>query len=103
MTLPRTIVLATAGTLLLLVTIMLRAEAARLHYRTSQADSASAITRQQIREADLELQRLRNPKAIRDRALDLLVPPSGSPKADRPPALPKTSKPERRPTRRPRE
>ena len=74
MTLTRTIVLLAGGLLLMLAVIVLRAETRRLHFRTSEYDSQIEQIRQELRNQEIELQRLRNPEDIRNRALQLIVP-----------------------------
>ncbi len=58
------LVLATALVAMMAV-VLLRAETARLHYALSQVDQRAAVLRQELREKELELARLRNPAVIR--------------------------------------
>lgn len=57
-------VLATAITAMMAI-VLLRAETTRLHYQLSQLDRRAAVLRQELREKELELARLRNPAVIR--------------------------------------
>jgi len=55
----------------LLAVVVLRAEAARLHYATAQLERRVEALVQELREKDLELARLRNPALIRARIEEL--------------------------------
>lgn len=65
MTLFRIIVILAAGLVMMLFVVILRAETTRLHYEISQRERQAGEYRQQLREAQLELARLRNPMLIR--------------------------------------
>jgi hypothetical protein len=58
------LILATLSAAMLAV-VALRAEATRVHYELSQLDRRAAVLRQELREKELELARLRNPARIR--------------------------------------
>ncbi|MBN2445334.1 MAG: hypothetical protein JXO22_01315 [Phycisphaerae bacterium] len=80
MTLARTVVVLGGTLAVMLVVVVLRTETSRLHYQMSQLDREAAVLRQQLRERELELARLRNPARIRARALDMRFeqePPAG--------------------------
>lgn len=51
----------------LLAIVTLRAEATHLHYQLSQLDRRAQVLRQELREKELELARMRNPALIRAR------------------------------------
>jgi hypothetical protein len=62
----RGLLLALATVLVaMMAVVLLRAETARLHYAVSQLDRRAAVLRQELREKELELARLRNPAVIR--------------------------------------
>jgi hypothetical protein len=84
MTLTRMAVLLSGALLVMLAVIILRAESARIHFRVSQLDAQADGFRQQLREQELELQRLRNPALIRARAGELKLPASAPAPAPRP-------------------
>ena len=67
MTLFRTIVVLLGGLVLMLCVVILRAETTRLHYEISQCERRADDCRQRLREAELELARLRNPMMIRQK------------------------------------
>ncbi len=67
MSLFRTIAVLLGGLALMLVVVILRAETTRLHYATSQRELRFEAVRQQLREAEMQLARLRNPMLIRER------------------------------------
>ncbi len=71
MTLPRMIFVLSAALAVMLTVVILRAEVTGLHYRISQLDQKAEVIVQQMREEQLELQRLRNPALIRERAREL--------------------------------
>jgi hypothetical protein len=71
MTFFRMIVLFSASAALMLIVIGLRAEITRLHYRASLVDRECVELRDRLREEELELQRLRNPLVLYQRALEL--------------------------------
>ncbi len=82
MTLFRVIVVLVGGLLLLLVVVIQRAETTRLHYEIARTERAADEQRQQLREAELELARLRNPTRIRQRmeqALSEIGEPAAAP------------------------
>lgn len=91
MTLLRTLVLLVGGLLAMLAVVILRAETTRLAYEVSQCEQRAEVCRQQLREAELELARLRNPMVIRDKAQrvvkDML-------EAQEPPPPPKRGRPQ---------
>lgn len=66
MTLFRMIVVLVGALAVLLCVAILRAETTRLHYEISARERRAAECCQQLREAELELARLRNPMLIRD-------------------------------------
>jgi predicted Holliday junction resolvase-like endonuclease len=68
MSLFRTIVVLVGGVVLMLVVVILRAETTRLHYQTAQREQRLEDLREQLRQAEMELARLRNPMLIRERA-----------------------------------
>ncbi len=65
MPLRRTIVILAGAAATMLTVAMLRAETAHLHYVLSQLDRRAGALRQELREKQLELARLRNPAKIR--------------------------------------
>jgi len=69
-TLFRTIVILAGGLVLMLSVVILRAETARLHYEISRYERRADECSQQLREAELELARLRNPMMIRKKVKD---------------------------------
>lgn len=70
MTLFRMIVVLIGALAVLLCVVILRAETTRLHYEISQCERRVEACCQRLREAELELARLRNPMMIRDRVKD---------------------------------
>ena len=74
------LILILAAILAAMMTIvMLRAETARLHYELSQYDRQARVLRQELREQELELARLRNPALIRGKLAEMRL---GIPPAD---------------------
>ncbi|MEW6252524.1 MAG: hypothetical protein AB1716_17950 [Planctomycetota bacterium] len=73
MTLFRIIAVLVGGLLLLLVVVVQRAETTRLHYQIARVERAADDVRQQLRDAELELARLRNPTRIRQRVEQALT------------------------------
>ncbi len=71
MTLTRTIVLLAVALAVMLTVVIVRAETTRLHNRFAQLEFDARVLRQQLRERELELARLRDPALIRGRAADL--------------------------------
>ena len=71
MTLKRLVVVLGATLAGLLAVVMLRAENRRLHYLISQQDQRADALVSEIREKELELARLSNPRKIRERAAAL--------------------------------
>jgi cell division protein FtsB len=71
MTLLRMIFVLGATLAVMLAIVILRAEVTGLHYRISLLEQQAEVLVQQIREEELELQRLRNPALIRERAREL--------------------------------
>ncbi len=67
MTLFRIIAVLVGGLLLLLVVVIQRAETTRLHYEIARCERTADELRQELRESELELARLRNPTRIRQR------------------------------------
>ena len=65
MPLRRIIIILAGAAATMLAVAVLRAETARLHYALSQLDRRAAALRQELREKELELARLRNPARIR--------------------------------------
>jgi sensor domain CHASE-containing protein len=62
----RWLILILAALLVAMMTVVvLRAETSRLHYGLSQLDQRAEVLRQELREKELELARLRNPAVIR--------------------------------------
>ena len=62
----RWLILVLAMVLLaMMAVVLLRAETTRLHYELSQFDRRAEVLRQELREKELELARLRNPALIR--------------------------------------
>jgi len=64
------LVLATVLVAMMAV-VFLRAEAARLHYDLSQLEHRAQVLRQELREKEIELARLRNPALIRAKLAEL--------------------------------
>ncbi len=64
MTLLRIIAVLVGGLLVLLVVVIQRAETTRLHSEVAQCEHKADELRQQLREAEMELARLRNPSTI---------------------------------------
>ncbi len=64
MTLLRIIVVLVGGLLVLLVVVIQRAETTRLHYEIAQCGRKADELRLQLREAEMELARQRNPSRI---------------------------------------
>lgn len=69
MTLGRTAALLTGALAVMLTVVVLRAETTRLHFELVRLERRAATLRQELREKELELARLRNPARIRDRVL----------------------------------
>lgn len=66
------VVLLLVGVLaVMLAAVVLRAETIRLNNRVARLEQQSDALRQELHEKELELARLRNPSAIRERVLDL--------------------------------
>lgn len=65
MTVARTIGVLGLSAAILLLVVILRTEAAGVHYQISQIDRELDGLRQQFRENDIEIARLRNPALIR--------------------------------------
>ena len=84
MTLFRMIVILAGALVLLLIVVILRAETTRLHYEISQLERETEQYRQQWRESELELARLRNPMVIRERVRDAVrqFAEEGAPRED---------------------
>ncbi len=68
MTVTRTIGVLGLSLAILLLVVILRTEAAGVHYDISQIDRELDGLRQQFRENDIEIARLRNPALIRANA-----------------------------------
>jgi sensor domain CHASE-containing protein len=64
------LVLAAVITTMMAV-VLLRAEATALHYNLSRLDRQAQVLRQELREQELELARLRNPARIRAKLAEL--------------------------------
>lgn len=95
MTLLRSAVLLAGALIVMLSVIMLRTETTRTNYRISRFDQQADALRQQLRDEELKLQRLRNPALIRAKAKELKLPmlePEAPPTKPLPPA-PKKRKP----------
>jgi hypothetical protein len=90
MTLFRMITVLVGGLLLLLMVVILRAETTHLHYVSAGYQHSAEELHQQLRDAELELARLRNPMRIREQ-----VQQAASHFAEEPPA-PAPSAPARR-------
>ncbi len=73
MTLLRTISVLAGALVVMLAVVILRAETTRLHYEISRREARVQRCRQQLREAELELARLRNPMMIRARVRALVA------------------------------
>ena len=71
MTLRRLVLVLGASLVALMSVVLLRADATRLHYLRSQTQRDAEILRQELREKELELARLRNPSLIRARLSEL--------------------------------
>ncbi len=87
MTLFRIIAFLVGGLLLLLVVVIQRAETTRLHYEIARCERSADELRQQLREAELELARLRNPRRIRqsmEQALSQFGAPAPTPSEPNP-------------------
>ncbi len=67
MTLFRIIAVLVGGLLLLLIVVIQRAETTRLHSEIARCERSADELRQQLREAELDLARMRNPTRIRQR------------------------------------
>jgi len=72
MTLLRIIVVLAGGLALLVCAVVLRAETTRLHYEISRSEQRAVQVRQRLREAELELERQRNPMLLRGRVREAL-------------------------------
>lgn len=72
MTLFRTIVVLVGGLVLLLAVVILRAETARLNYETARVEREVVELREELRNAELRLARLRSPFFLRQRAEEAL-------------------------------
>ena len=72
MTLLRIIVILAGALALMLAVVILRTETARLHYRISRLQDETGRMHEQLRDANLEIARLRNPMLIRQRVHDVL-------------------------------
>jgi len=81
MTLARMIVILLGALLLMLAVVVLRAETTRLHYQLSQIDQQADLLWQELREEELELQRLRNPAVLRARVAEMWMQPDDAGKA----------------------
>jgi outer membrane biosynthesis protein TonB len=66
------IVVLSSGLAVMLVVVVLRTETTRLHFEVSQRERQSEGFRQQLRESELELARLRNPMLIREQVKEAL-------------------------------
>ena len=71
MTLRRLVLVLGAGLVALMSVVLLRADATRLHFLRSELQRDAGILRQELREKELELARLRNPSLIRARLSEL--------------------------------
>lgn len=67
----RLVVVLGLALMVLLGVVTLRAESARLHYRMSLLDHEAEQAWNDLRAAELELARVRNPARIRERIMDL--------------------------------
>lgn len=76
MTVTRTIGVLGLSVAILLLVVILRTEAAQVHYDISQIDRELDGLRQQFRENDIEIARLRNPALIRANAALLITGPT---------------------------
>ncbi|MBK9126560.1 MAG: hypothetical protein IPM13_02025 [Phycisphaerales bacterium] len=65
MTLLRMVVVLVVGLALMLLVVVLRSETARLHFETSRDERRIDVLRHQLREAELEQARRRNPMVMR--------------------------------------
>jgi hypothetical protein len=74
MPLKRLVFLLTAVFAALIAVVVLRGETTRLHYQLSQLDRRAEVLRQELREKELELVRLRNPALIRRKLDELRAP-----------------------------
>lgn len=72
MTLWRTIVILAGGLVVLLLVVILRAETTRLHYEISRLEHEANGYRQRLREAELELARLRNPMLLKEQVREAI-------------------------------
>ena len=82
MTLLRIIAVLVGGLLVLLVVVIQRAETTRLHYEIAQCQRTADELRLQLREAEMELARQRNPSSIWQRmqqSVAQLVDPNATP------------------------
>ena len=75
LTLTRTIALLAGGLAVMLSVVIVRAETARLAFEFAVLERDAGLMRQQLREKELELARLRDPALIRRRAVDLRLGP----------------------------
>lgn len=71
MALKRLVVVLAAALAALMAVVVLRAETTQLHYQLSQLDRRTQALRQEAREKELELMRLRNPALIRAKLAEL--------------------------------
>lgn len=76
MTVWRTVVILAGALLVMLATVVLRAETTRVHYELSALESEAEALRQSLREEELCLARLKNPVLIRERVKSLRMPAS---------------------------
>ena len=71
----RSLVLLLATVLAAVIAVVaLRGETTRLHYQLSKLDRRAEVLRQELREKELELVRLRNPSLIRRKLDELRAP-----------------------------
>ncbi|RMF73696.1 MAG: hypothetical protein D6744_15325 [Planctomycetota bacterium] len=86
----RVVVVLLAAACVMLTVVVLRTETARLNREISELDREEMRLREQVRAAEIELARLRNPILLRQRVaqdrLERLTPDvsRGSPRADDP-------------------
>ncbi len=85
MSIPRLILVMLSALGVMLTLVILRTETVRFQYKTAKAERECDSLEQDIRERELELARIGNPVALRERLIDLRgVEPADPPKA--PPA-----------------
>lgn len=82
MSIPRLILVMLSALGVMLTLVILRTETVRFQYKAAKSERECDSLEQDIRERELELARIGNPVALRDRLIDLRgVEPADSPKS----------------------